>query len=84
MSNAKRLMVFNLSDTKVIVMCHPKVAKEILNSSVFAVRPVDETVYGLMFNRNMGFVPIVQPEANQTLGGAEANGRDSDGECLYT
>ncbi|CDY67885.1 BnaAnng25470D [Brassica napus] len=26
-------MVFNLSDTKVIVMCHPKVAKEILNSS---------------------------------------------------
>ncbi|CAF1845472.1 unnamed protein product [Brassica oleracea] len=33
MSNAKRLMVFNLSDTKVIVMCHPKVAKEILNSS---------------------------------------------------
>ncbi|KAH0896365.1 hypothetical protein HID58_045933 [Brassica napus] len=32
-TNAKRLMVFNLSDTKVIVMCHPKVAKEILNSS---------------------------------------------------
>ncbi|KAJ0235668.1 Cytochrome P450 [Hirschfeldia incana] len=57
MSNAKRLMAFSLGDTKVIVTCHPEVAKEILNSSVFADRPVDETAYGLMFNRAMGFAP---------------------------
>ncbi|KAL0654700.1 hypothetical protein Bca4012_097391 [Brassica carinata] len=57
MNNAKRLMAFSLGDTKVIVTCHPEVAKEILNSSVFADRPVDETAYGLMFNRAMGFAP---------------------------
>ncbi|ANM60724.1 putative flavonoid 3'-monooxygenase [Arabidopsis thaliana] len=57
MSNAKRLMAFSLGDTKVVVTCHPAVAKEILNSSVFADRPVDETAYGLMFNRAMGFAP---------------------------
>ncbi|CAH8250869.1 unnamed protein product [Arabidopsis lyrata] len=57
MSNAKRLMAFSLGDTKVVVTCHPDVAKEILNSSVFADRPVDETAYGLMFNRAMGFAP---------------------------
>ncbi|XP_010501278.1 PREDICTED: cytochrome P450 78A6-like [Camelina sativa] len=56
-SNAKRLMAFSLGDTKVVVTCHPDVAKEILNSSVFADRPVDETAYGLMFNRAMGFAP---------------------------
>ncbi|KAH0905389.1 hypothetical protein HID58_037216 [Brassica napus] len=55
--NAKRLMAFSLGDTKVVVTCHPDVAKEILNSSVFADRPVDETAYGLMFNRAMGFAP---------------------------
>uniref|UniRef100_M4EWU3 Uncharacterized protein n=2 Tax=Brassica campestris TaxID=3711 RepID=M4EWU3_BRACM len=57
MRNAKRLMAFSLGDTKVVVTCHPDVAKEILNSSVFADRPVDETAYGLMFNRAMGFAP---------------------------
>ncbi|ESQ36750.1 hypothetical protein EUTSA_v10007320mg [Eutrema salsugineum] len=57
MTNAKRLMAFSLGDTKVVVTCHPDVAKEILNSSVFADRPVDETAYGLMFNRAMGFAP---------------------------
>ncbi|XP_019094293.1 PREDICTED: cytochrome P450 78A6-like isoform X1 [Camelina sativa] len=57
LSNAKRLMAFSLGDTKVVVTCHPDVAKEILNSSVFADRPVDETAYGLMFNRAMGFAP---------------------------
>ncbi|CAN8295935.1 unnamed protein product [Cochlearia groenlandica] len=56
-TNAKRLMAFSLGDTKVVVTCHPDVAKEILNSSVFADRPVDETAYGLMFNRAMGFAP---------------------------
>lgn len=57
MNNAKRLMAISIGDTKVVVTCHPDVAKEILNSSVFADRPVDETAYGLMFNRAMGFAP---------------------------
>ncbi|KAL5156262.1 Cytochrome P450 78A3 [Glycine soja] len=52
---AKRLMAFSLGDTRVIVTCHPDVAKEILNSSVFADRPVKESAYSLMFNRAIGF-----------------------------
>lgn len=55
--NAKRLMAFSLGDTPVVVTCHPDVAKEILNSSVFADRPIKESAYGLMFNRAIGFAP---------------------------
>ncbi|XP_050230563.1 cytochrome P450 78A3-like [Mercurialis annua] len=55
---AKRLMAFSLGETKVIVTCNPDVAKEILNSSVFADRPVKESAYGLMFNRAIGFAPF--------------------------
>ncbi|XP_039060501.1 cytochrome P450 78A9-like [Hibiscus syriacus] len=54
---AKRLMAFSLGDTRVIVTCNPDVAKEILNSSVFADRPVKESAYILMFNRAIGFAP---------------------------
>ncbi|XP_059457873.1 cytochrome P450 78A3-like [Corylus avellana] len=54
---AKRLMAFSLGDTRVIVTCNPEVAKEILNSSVFADRPVKESAYSLMFNRAIGFAP---------------------------
>ncbi|KAB1999012.1 hypothetical protein ES319_D12G131000v1 [Gossypium barbadense] len=54
---AKRLMAFSLGDTRVIVTCNPEVAKEILNSSVFADRPVKESAYRLMFNRAIGFAP---------------------------
>ncbi|KAJ1414740.1 Cytochrome P450 [Sesbania bispinosa] len=54
---AKRLMAFSLADTRAIVTCHPHVAKEILNSSVFADRPVKESAYSLMFNRAIGFAP---------------------------
>ncbi|KAE8664915.1 Cytochrome P450 78A6 [Hibiscus syriacus] len=54
---AKRLMAFSLGDTRVIVTCNPGVAKEILNSSVFADRPVKESAYSLMFNRAIGFAP---------------------------
>nr|AYV88867.1 cytochrome P450 oxidase CYP78A229 [Polygala tenuifolia] len=54
---AKRLMAFSLGETRVIVTCHPDVAKEILNSSVFADRPVKESAYSLMFNRAIGFAP---------------------------
>lgn len=47
---AKRLMAFSLGETRVIVTCNPDVAKEILNSPVFADRPVKESAYSLMFN----------------------------------
>nr|QNS29986.1 cytochrome P450 [Nothapodytes nimmoniana] len=54
---AKRLMAFSLGETRVVVTCNPEVAKEILNSSVFADRPVKESAYSLMFNRAIGFAP---------------------------
>lgn len=54
---ANRLMAFSLGETRVIVTCNPDVAKEILNSSVFADRPVKESAYSLMFNRAIGFAP---------------------------
>ncbi|XVF80287.1 hypothetical protein PTKIN_Ptkin15bG0058600 [Pterospermum kingtungense] len=54
---AKRLMAFSLGDTRVIVTCNPDVAREILNSSVFADRPVKESAYSLMFNKAIGFAP---------------------------
>lgn len=54
---AKRLMAFSLGETRVIVTCNPDVAKEILNSTVFADRPVKESAYRLMFNRAIGFAP---------------------------
>ncbi|XP_015070185.1 cytochrome P450 78A3-like [Solanum pennellii] len=54
---AKRLMSFSLGETRVIITCNPDVAKEILNSSVFADRPVKESAYSLMFNRAIGFAP---------------------------
>ncbi|PKI78960.1 hypothetical protein CRG98_000601 [Punica granatum] len=54
---ARRLMAFSLGDTRVIVTCNPNVAREILNSSVFADRPVKESAYSLMFNRAIGFAP---------------------------
>ncbi|KAG6575238.1 Cytochrome P450 78A3, partial [Cucurbita argyrosperma subsp. argyrosperma] len=54
---ATRLMAFSLAYTRVIVTSHPDVAKEILNSSVFADRPIKESAYSLMFNRAIGFAP---------------------------
>ncbi|XP_044477524.1 cytochrome P450 78A9-like [Mangifera indica] len=54
---AKRLMAFSLGYTRCIVTCNPDVAKEILNSSAFADRPIKESAYSLMFNRAIGFAP---------------------------
>lgn len=54
---AKRLMSLSLGETRVIVTCNTDIAKEILNSSVFADRPVKESAYSLMFNRAIGFAP---------------------------
>ncbi|KAK4601170.1 hypothetical protein RGQ29_010649 [Quercus rubra] len=55
--NAKRLMAFSVGETRFIITSNPDVAKEILNSSVFADRPVKESAYSLMFNRAIGFAP---------------------------
>ncbi|CAN4097419.1 unnamed protein product [Withania somnifera] len=55
MMTAKRLMSFSLGETRVIVTCNPVVAKEILNSSAFVERPVNESAYRLMFQRAIGF-----------------------------
>lgn len=54
---ATRLMAFSLGETRVIITSNPDVAKEILNSYVFADRPVKESAYSLMFNRAIGFAP---------------------------
>ncbi|KAL8192619.1 hypothetical protein R6Q57_027804 [Mikania cordata] len=54
---ARRLMAFSLGETRVIVTCSPEVAKDVLNSSTFADRPVKESAYSLMFNRAIGFAP---------------------------
>ncbi|TXG50762.1 hypothetical protein EZV62_023286 [Acer yangbiense] len=54
---AKRLMAFSLGETRVIITSNPDVARDILNSSVFADRPVKESAYSLMFNRAIGFAP---------------------------
>lgn len=54
---AKRLMAFSLGYTRVIVTSNPDVAKDILNSSAFADRPVKQSAYSLMFNRAIGFAP---------------------------
>ncbi|KAL6004372.1 hypothetical protein ACLOJK_004924 [Asimina triloba] len=56
-TNAKRLMAFSLGETRAIITSHPDVAKEILNSSSFADRPVKESAYSLMFHRAIGFAP---------------------------
>ncbi|XP_021748479.1 cytochrome P450 78A3-like [Chenopodium quinoa] len=55
--NSKRVMAFSLGDTRMIVTCNADVAKEILNSPVFVDRPDQESAYGLMFNRSIGFAP---------------------------
>uniref|UniRef100_A0A7N1A0G8 Cytochrome P450 n=1 Tax=Kalanchoe fedtschenkoi TaxID=63787 RepID=A0A7N1A0G8_KALFE len=54
---ANRLMAYSLGQTRVIVTCNSDVAKEILNSSVFADRPIKESAYSLLFNRAIGFAP---------------------------
>ncbi|KAK9054441.1 hypothetical protein SSX86_025519 [Deinandra increscens subsp. villosa] len=55
--NAKPLMAFSVGLTRFIISSHPDTAKEILNSSDFADRPVKESAYELLFHRAMGFAP---------------------------
>ncbi|GJX25883.1 cytochrome P450 78A5-like protein [Tanacetum coccineum] len=55
--NAKPLMAFSVGLTRFIISSSPDTAKEILNSSAFADRPVKESAYELLFHRAMGFAP---------------------------
>ncbi|KAL0335527.1 UNVERIFIED_CONTAM: cytochrome [Sesamum radiatum] len=54
---AESLMAFSVGFTRFIISSNPETAKEILNSSAFADRPVKESAYGLLFHRAMGFAP---------------------------
>lgn len=54
---SKRLMACSLGETRVVITSDPDVAREILNSSAFADRPIKESAYSLMFNRAIGFAP---------------------------
>lgn len=54
---ARRLMALSVGGTRVVISSHPDVAREILNSSCFADRPVKESAYRLMFHRAIGFAP---------------------------
>lgn len=56
--HAKRLMAFSIGFSRFIISSHPDTAKEILNSSSFADRPVKESAYELLFHRAMGFAPF--------------------------
>uniref|UniRef100_A0A803NEL1 Cytochrome P450 n=1 Tax=Chenopodium quinoa TaxID=63459 RepID=A0A803NEL1_CHEQI len=45
--------------TRFVIASEPETAKEILNSSEFADRPIKESAYELLFNRAMGLHPSV-------------------------
>ncbi|XP_031267228.1 cytochrome P450 78A5-like [Pistacia vera] len=51
------LMAFSVGLTRFVISSEPETAKEILNSSAFADRPVKESAYELLFHRAMGFAP---------------------------
>ncbi|KAJ4713226.1 Cytochrome P450 [Melia azedarach] len=55
---AKPLMAFSVGFTRFVISSKPDTAKEILNSSAFADRPVKESAYELLFHRAMGFAPF--------------------------
>ncbi|KAH0449458.1 hypothetical protein IEQ34_020150 [Dendrobium chrysotoxum] len=52
------LMAFSVGFTRFIVSSHPDTAREILNSSAFADRPIKESARELLFHRAMGFAPF--------------------------
>ncbi|WOK91632.1 Cytochrome P450 [Canna indica] len=55
---ATDLMAFSFGFTRFILSSRPDTAREILNSSAFADRPVKESAYELLFHRAMGFAPF--------------------------
>ncbi|XP_009128027.1 cytochrome P450 78A5-like [Brassica rapa] len=56
--NAKALMAFSVGSTRFVITSEPETAKELLNSSAFADRPLNESAYELLFHRSMGFAPF--------------------------
>ncbi|KAI3686557.1 hypothetical protein L1987_80236 [Smallanthus sonchifolius] len=50
-------MAFSVGFTRFVISSHPETAKEILNSSAFADRPVKQSAYELLFHRAIGFAP---------------------------
>lgn len=55
---AKPLMAFSVGFTRFVISSHPDTAKELLNSSTFADRPIKESAYELLFHKAMGFAPF--------------------------
>ncbi|XVE91629.1 hypothetical protein REPUB_Repub01dG0026700 [Reevesia pubescens] len=53
--NAVKLMAFSVGFTRFIISSDPETARDILNNSAFADRPVKESAYLLLFHRAMGF-----------------------------
>ncbi|XP_021893222.1 cytochrome P450 78A5 [Carica papaya] len=54
----KSLMAFSVGFTRFVISSDPNTAKDLLNSSAFADRPVKESAYELLFHRAMGFAPF--------------------------
>ncbi|KAJ7292427.1 hypothetical protein O6H91_19G073300 [Diphasiastrum complanatum] len=54
---AQSLMALSLGNTRVIISSKPDVAREILNSSCFADRPLKQSAQQLLFGRAIGFAP---------------------------
>ncbi|XP_002979636.2 cytochrome P450 78A4 [Selaginella moellendorffii] len=55
--HAKELMAFSLGNTRMIITSKPEVARELLNSSEFADRPLKQSAQQLLFGRAIGFAP---------------------------
>ncbi|KAG6473101.1 cytochrome P450 78A5-like [Zingiber officinale] len=55
---AADLMAFSVGLTRFVLASQPETAREILNSSAFADRPVKESAYELLFHRAIGFAPF--------------------------
>ncbi|KAK9669098.1 hypothetical protein RND81_13G109000 [Saponaria officinalis] len=55
---ATQLMAFSVGLTRYVIASRPESAKELLNSTSFADRPVKESAYELLFHRAMGFAPF--------------------------
>ncbi|KAK1372158.1 Cytochrome P450, family 78, subfamily A, polypeptide 5 [Heracleum sosnowskyi] len=64
---ASSLMAFSVGLTRFIISSQPDSAKEILNSSAFADRPIKESAYGLLFDRAMGFAPYMKKEIGSEM-----------------
>ena len=55
--NAMSLMSLSLGNTRVVIASRPDTARELLNSSSFADRPLKQSAQQLLFGRAIGFAP---------------------------